>query len=66
MKKYDFIRFGGCVQWVNDSEGTNWTMQVCTPPHIPLMIIQKLLSFYQMLMTLLMKHVNHTLLMQAN
>ena len=28
MKKYDFIRFGGCVQWVNDSEGTCLTMQV--------------------------------------
>lgn len=65
MKKYDFIRFGGCVQWVNDSEGTCLTMQVCTPPY-PLMIIQKLLSFYQTLMTLLMKQVNHTLLMQAN
>jgi hypothetical protein len=33
MKKYDFIRFGGCVQWVNDSEGTCLTMQVCTPPY---------------------------------
>lgn len=65
MKKYDFIRFGGCVQWVNDSEGTCLTMQVCTPPY-PINDNTKLLSFYQTLMTLLMKQVNHTLLMQAN
>lgn len=36
MKKYDFIRFGECVQWVNDSEGTSLTMQVCTPPPYPI------------------------------
>lgn len=36
MKKYDFIRFGGCVQWVNDSECTCLTMQVCAPPPHPI------------------------------
>lgn len=29
MKKYDFLRFGGRVQWVDNSTGTIRKMQVC-------------------------------------
>lgn len=31
MRKFQFIRFGGKVQWVNDSTDTCRIMQVCTP-----------------------------------
>lgn len=31
MRKFQFIRFGGKVQWVNDSIDTCRIMQVCTP-----------------------------------
>ena len=31
MRKFQFIRFGGKVQWVHDSTDTCRIMQVCTP-----------------------------------
>ena len=31
MRKFQFIRFGGKVQWVNDSTDICRIMQVCTP-----------------------------------
>lgn len=31
MRKYDFIRFGQCVQWEDDITGICRTMQVCCP-----------------------------------
>ncbi len=36
MKKYDFIRFGGLVQWKNDITDTCRIMQVCCPPPNPI------------------------------
>lgn len=31
MRKFDFIRFGECVQWKDNLTNTYRTMQVCTP-----------------------------------
>lgn len=36
MNRYDFIRFGGLVQWFDDSTDTCRKMQVCLPPKEPI------------------------------
>lgn len=36
MNKYDFIRFGGLVQWADNSTDTFRKMQVCVPPKEPI------------------------------
>lgn len=36
MDRYNFIRFGGHVQWADDSTDTIREMQVCLPPREPI------------------------------
>lgn len=35
MSRYDFIKFGGSVQWYDDTSGSYHTMKVCYPVPLP-------------------------------